>query len=415
MGCTSLTSVIIPEGCNQIRSYAFYRCSNLSSIYIPSTLSGIGENALPERSIRLYVDGTSDALISLWNYLKYGQAISIIDKQSNKTLPRPYLTTVPTASSITLSVQNYYSHFAYTISAGDSTMQYTGQDFKITGLMPRQSLIVSLAISSNSLVCQGYSTFTTDALTMTTIQPKVISAGNVVVAAETNLDDAETNVGFEWRRTDWSNDFASNSGTAYLYEGTMEGYIRNLYTEKLWKYRPYYESATGNRYYGEWVGIDPTNTSYFEPTVHTYQAIDVSSTSARFRGYALPGSDEVIEQGFEYWSESNSSRVQTRAGADGHSTVTASGQLMDVTIENMQPATLYCYCSYVRTSKGTTYGEEMTFRTAEDMTGINSVSLADESHIVGYYNLQGRKITAPEHGVVIIRYSDGSTKKVFVK
>ena len=92
------------------------------------------------------------------------------------------------------------------------------------------------------------------ALVLNTQQPKVISAGNVIVAAKSNLDDEEEKDGFEWRRTDWTDDFASNTGTAYLFDGMMEGYIRNLYTEKLWKYRPYYESADGQRYCGEWVG-----------------------------------------------------------------------------------------------------------------------------------------------------------------
>ena len=195
----------------------------------------------------------------------------------------------------------------------------------------------------------------------------------------------------------------------------MEGYIRNLYTEKLWKYRPYYISTSGTRYYGEWVGIDPTNTSYFEPTVHTYQAMNVSSTSAEFRGCALPGSDDVIEQGFEYWPESNSSRAQTRTTNDGRSTITASGQLMTATVEDLQPATQYRYRSYVKTTSKTSYGEEMTFKTAEDMTGINGVAVDADVSVLGYYNMQGRKVTEPERGrgIVIIRYSNGAAKKVF--
>ena len=88
-------------------------------------------------------------------------------------------------------------------------------------------------------------TFTTEVLSLKTLVPKVISAGNVIVSAETNIDDEEMNVGFEWRRTDWTDEFASKTGGAALYEGVMEGYIRSLYTEKLWKYRPYYISNSG--------------------------------------------------------------------------------------------------------------------------------------------------------------------------
>ena len=57
-----------------------------------------------------------------------------------------------------------------------------------------------------------------------------------------------------------------------------------LNTEKLWKYRPYYEASSGKRYYSDWVGLDPTNTSYFEPTVHTYANINVTGNEAQVRG-----------------------------------------------------------------------------------------------------------------------------------
>ena len=112
--------------------------------------------------------------------------------------------------------------------------------------------------------------------------PKVVFEGNVIVAAETNVDSTEENLGFEWRRTDWTDDFPSNTGIAYLYEGTMEGYIRNLNTDKLWKFRPYYLSDSGTYYYGDWMGLDPTNTSYFEPTVHTYAKIEVEGNIVRY-------------------------------------------------------------------------------------------------------------------------------------
>ncbi len=106
----------------------------------------------------------------------------------------------------------------------------------VTGLDPNSSYTRTFHVTTKegSTVSTDVS-FTTGNLTISTQLPKVVSAGNVVVAAHSNLDDEETNVGFEWRRTDWTDDFKSNTGVAYLYEGTMEGYIRNLYTEKLWK------------------------------------------------------------------------------------------------------------------------------------------------------------------------------------
>lgn len=226
-------------------------------------------------------------------------------------------------------------------------------------------------------------TVKTTSLTLTTKQPKVVSVGNVIVAAESNLDDEETNVGFEWRRTDWTDDFSSNTGGAYLFEGTMEGYIRNLYTEKLWKYRPYYTSNSGQTYYGDWVGIDPTNTSYFEPTVHTYAKVDIDEGKATLNGYVMTGTDAITEQGFEYWETDGGSQAKQRA-PQNVKTITATGQRMSATLTGLKDATTYGYRAYVKTAGGTTYGEERSF-TIPVSTGIAIISKDAPSSVQSRY------------------------------
>ena len=44
-GCSSLTSIKIPEGVTSIGSYAFKRCGSLTSIKIPDGVTSIGYNA----------------------------------------------------------------------------------------------------------------------------------------------------------------------------------------------------------------------------------------------------------------------------------------------------------------------------------------------------------------------------------
>ena len=257
-------------------------------------------------------------------------------------------------------------------------------------------------------------------LSINTLQPKVISPGNVIVAAETNLDDEEENVGFEWRRTDWTDDFSSNSGVAYLYEGVMEGYIRNLYTEKLWKFRPYYESATGNRYYGDWMGLDPTNTSYFEPTVHTYAMVSVDGNSAEVRGYAMRGSDNVTAQGFKYWKTVAGTRATGVKATDiprDAETIEASGQVMTTVLTGLDYESQYSYVAFMTTSEGETfYGELKTFTTGIDVTGIENVHTTEQSVTeVARYDIRGCKLQSPQRGLNIVHYNNGTTRKVVVK
>lgn len=302
-----------------------------------------------------------------------------------------------------------------------------GKDPYFTGLDPNTSYTVVYSIVANGRTCTSKAkTVKTAGLSFTTSQPKVVSPGNAIVAAETNLDNEETNVGFEWRRTDWTDDFASNTGEAYLYEGTMEGYIRNLNTEKLWKYRPYYISNDGRKYYSsDWVGIDPTNTSYFEPTVHTYTSINIEGNTALVKGYALTGTDKITVQGFKYWK--TVAGVKDREGVNRIAsvpsdamTVEADGQVMTANLTGLDYNSTYHYLAFATTSEGNTYyGEEQVFETGDDPTGIESVEAEPTEQkpvtVIARYNMNGQQISAPQKGINILRMSDGTVKKVLVK
>ncbi len=263
----------------------------------------------------------------------------------------------------------------------------------------------------------------TSELILTTQQPKVISEGSVIVSAVSNLDDEETNVGFEWRRIDWTDDFDSKSGGAYLYGGTMEGYIRSINSNYLWKFRPYYTSAAGNRYYGEWKGMDPSDYSWFEPTVHTYAQISVQGNMAEVKGYAMRGTDKVTSQGFMYWPNNTSFSLRRKAASipDDVTVVKATGNVMTATLEDLEYETTYNYVAFVTTSEDETFfGEVQTFKTDGDPDGIEEIknesltpSLSKGEGV--WYSLDGRKLDKPQKGLNIIRYSDGTSRKVLVK
>lgn len=174
-----------------------------------------------------------------------------------------------------------------------------------------------------------------------------------------------------------------------MYDGTMEGYIRNLNTEKLWKYRAYYLSDSGTYYYSDWVGLDPTNTSYFEPTVHTYAKISVNGNTALVKGYALRGTDGVKVQGFKYWKRAAGARSGVAAVIvpDNAMTVETTGQVMTANLQNLEYQTDYCYVAFVTTTEGETfYGEQQSFITGKlgDINGDRTVDIVDLTLLVNH-------------------------------
>jgi len=126
-------------------------------------------------------------------------------------------------------------------------------------------------------------------------------------AATTNISDEETNAGFQRRKYDAPEALKSNESFAAIYDGQLEGYIKNLQSASYYNVRAFYKSASGTYYYGDWVTFAPNDFSYFEPTVYTYDATSVTDVTARVKGYVMQGTDEVTEQGFEYWKTGTSS------------------------------------------------------------------------------------------------------------
>ena len=129
----------------------------------------------------------------------------------------------------------------------------------------------------------------------------------------------------------------------------------------------------------------------------------------------MRGTDNVTSQGFMYWVGGSPSSSRMKAGGVPSSakTVLASGNVMIATLEDLEYEQAYSYVAFVTTSEGETfYGEVQTFSTSVDPDGINDVKASEEVTEVARYDLNGRKLAAPQRGINIIRYSDGSSKKV---
>lgn len=333
--------------------------------------------------------------------------------------------TSPTSLTIT---RNY--------DAGDATVTRVSfekdadvSEIKATGLEPGQIYTYTYYVTTEEGGTRTYlAKFATKALEFKTLEAKIVTMGDIVVSAESNITEEEdVNVGLEWRRYDWPDEIATKRGAAFIYEGKIEGSIRNLNTDKFWKIRPYFQSQSGAYYYGEWITVDPSDYSYFEPTIHTYAKTEVEGNTAMVKGYALGGSDQVAEQGFKYWevipSSSSPKYPQVTEVPAYAKTVTASGQLMTAELQDLQYEVEYRYVAFVTTADGKTYyGEEQRIR-IDDPVGIKDAveeSIAEGD--VRTYTIDGRLVYAGAEkdmmltaGLYIIRFADGTTKKVVIR
>ncbi len=79
---------------------------------------------------------------------------------------------------------------------------------------------------------------------------------------------------------------------------------------------------------------------------------------------------------------------------------------------------------YVPIGSESTYAEARTWKTIQNIEGIDTTGIqnikaqtnsTDDAEVVGYYTIDGKAISAPQHGINIVRYSDGTTKKILRK
>ena len=256
--------------------------------------------------------------------------------------------------------------------------------------------------------------FTTPTLELTTKPSKPVSATTAILLAETNMSDAEVNCGFEYKRNDAPADMSGTKVYCPVASGQMAGRLKNLKDDVYYKYRAFYQSQAGNMYYGDWQYIFTGDmTVEFDPVLYTYSASVVKENEATLGGYALAGSEDFTEQGFEYWAESrvneqNNAPQRMAASIGEHKYAQASGIKMSVTLTDLDEGTVYKYRAYGKTGNQFFYGSEQTFTTQgewHEEQGIEDVLsdkvqctkiLRDGQIYIMYkgtmYNVQGQKV-----------------------
>ena len=332
----------------------FYKCNSLSTIYCyPVPYLNYVNN---------YIDFDSDAEVKLFGGPIYD--ISLV-KATPTTLTvqlnlnEDYLP-VTEGENVGISLAQVYNKYGIEIpSIGDNKYKVTGlaidtqHDLKIT---------IRYTDGNKADIVKTYRTLNPE---LTIQQPKCVSSTCAIVSATTHLSDDETSLGFQWKKYDAPESLKPNEAYAAVYNGTLEGYLKNLQPTSYYNVRAFYKTEEEGYYYSDWVTFAPSDFSYFEPTVHTYPVTAVTDYTATVRGYALAGTDAIAEQGFEYWEANGGAATPKleKAAAlataeEGYQTVLATGQVMQVVLDNLKPMTTYIFRAFVRTESGTTYGEE---------------------------------------------------------
>ena len=426
--CSSLTSINIPEGVTSIGSYAFYGCSGLTSITIPNSVTSIGKYAFCDCSSLTYVSlPNSIKSIAEYAFSDCTNLIIVLKNAKPATLESHAIPTtvkifvpngsldayksnsdwknydisetltldtiiVPTGCTLTLSNNAWNVLNDYISSCGiESGEQTDGNVLEYIGLEPNSEYNdIPVVLTSNTGLTETVNvSFTTSALELTTQPSKAVNSTTAILLTETNMSDAETGAGFEWKRNDAPADMAGTKVYCPVANGTMAGRLKNLNDQVYYKYRAFYQSVAGNMYYGDWQYIfTGDNAVEFDPVLYTYAATAVKETEATLKGYALAGSDDFTEQGFEYWAESrvnvqsdnvqgtNAPRRMPQAAIGEHQTVQASGISMKVTLTDLDEGTVYKYRTYAKVGTQTVYGAEQSFTTKgvwNEETGIEEI------------------------------------------
>ena len=258
---------------------------------------------------------------------------------------------------------------------------YPNNELKLTDLEIGKTYEATYQVKTIGSTESCKLSFTTPNLQITSIKDaRAISNTAAIICASTNLDDSDTHAGFEWRRYDAPELVPSSRANCPVVDGVMMGALKNLSSNTYYKFRPYYKDTEGTEYFGEWSAFGTADAYvYFEPTVRTYSINNIEDTRAEVRGFAIAGSDPIIEQGFEYWESdnTNSTPMYNLFSANNKQIVNSEGQWMSATLENLNSNATYMVRAFVKTEKGTTYGEQQTFTTTS-LSGNKNILRSSE-------------------------------------
>jgi len=376
-GCTGLRTVTLPESVTSIGDCAFEDCTNLEHIDIPISVGGIGELAF-HNCIEL------TSLVIPGHISRMG----FIPFLGCKNLSVIY-------------VQTDHDRFMV-----DHWGEFEGE---IVVAQPTISEDLTYRVQSEGQVFVS------------------VKVGNLFYYGDEYM-------GFKYRKMGAVNE-KPQQVTATYYDGYMGALISDLSPGETYEVRAFgfkYGEYDDLELTGGWTQINVSEPSYCEPVLYTHDASAVFdyrrlySCYVGFKGVVFSGTDEIIEQGFEYWEVTDKDDEELQPATEG--------EVYKITTENsgykglsylyaehheFKPMASYAARVYATTEKGTFYGNVKTF-TTEIFTGIEAIKQENadcggDDETISRYNLNGEPVPPSYRGIQIIRMKNGTTRKILVK
>ena len=182
-------------------------------------------------------------------------SIDGISYPTQYTLQTAYLDVEQTEKGATTAevhgITGFYSRFDI-IERGFEGYEAEDSVLRLAGLDPETEYTVRYyVVTTEEGTFTKDFTFRTDVLEFGLPSAQVTSNA-VALRAGTNLSERETSAGFEWRRADAPDQEPSTPSSCQAVDGVLTDTLRNLSANTSYKFRPYYISASGKTYYGEW-------------------------------------------------------------------------------------------------------------------------------------------------------------------
>ena len=252
---------------------------------------------------------------------------------------------------------------------------------RVTGLEPETTYHATCVISDKNGTRTIPIEFTTPPLRMVATEAANIDLNIVRFKGWSNIVDEETGCGYEWERVGVEG--TTKQKPAFSFDGYLANIVNRIALNTPYRYRPYYQSAAGNVYYGDWKEFSITeDVGNYAPLVYLYKDIEVAPTSATIHGLVLQGSGTIKVQQLE---------VQPNKGDKYYVDIT--GQQVEHTLTGLKPSSTYSVLIKVfaeqphpsSSTNNTVYSGRRYFTTLQVTCDVNrdgEVNIADVNSLI---------------------------------